>query len=102
MKSGNPKLTVGGIYGTRDKDGSWKLSRVLALDDHAVHLRLYSDRFTELPKDVDLKNLHWVIGHVPLARAGFENESPVLIKVVPVADDELEGYRYYLEAMKRQ
>lgn len=100
MQGHDQGIKVGGIYATPDKDGSWRIVRVLALDEHAVHLRSYTDRFTEQPKDVDLAKLKWFIGHMPLAREGFEKERRVLIKVVPVAEDELEGYRYYLEAMK--
>jgi hypothetical protein len=99
MKGSDSTIKVGGIYATPDKDGSWKVARVLALDEHAVHLRFYTDRFAEQPKDVDLAKLKWFIGHAPLAREGFEKEKRVLIKVVPVGEDELEGYRYYLEAM---
>ena len=40
------------------------------------------------------------IGHFPIAREGFFDDNPVLIKVVPVKDEELEGYKLYLEAMK--
>jgi hypothetical protein len=99
MNGNNSKLQVGGIYAMPDKDGSWRVARVLALDQHAVHLRSYTDRFNERPKDVDLAKLNWFIGHMPLAREGFEKEQPVLIKVVPVAEEELEGYKAYLDAM---
>ena len=33
-------------------------------------------------------------------KEGFFKDNPVLIKVVPVKDEELEGYKLYLEAMK--
>lgn len=100
MKGNDQTIKVGGIYATPEKDGTWRIVRVLALDEHAVHLRSYTDKFTEQPKDVDLAKLEWFIGHMPLAREGFEKEQRVLIKVVPVAEEELEGYRYYLEATK--
>ncbi len=98
MKPNEQAITVGGIYATPDEDGSWGVVRVLALDEHTVHLRSYTDRFAEQPKDVDLAKLRWFIGHMPVAREGFDKERHVLIKVVPVAEDELEGYRYYLES----
>ena len=100
MKPAEPTIKVGGIYASQNENGSWRLTRVLALDEHAVHLRSYTNEFTEQPKDVELSQLKWFIGHMPLAREGFESEKHVLIKVVPVADNELEGYRIYLEAMK--
>lgn len=82
--------------------------KVLALDEHAVHLRSYANKFREQPKDVDpavltLGGLNnpagFGIGHFPLAKEGFFKGKPVLIKVIPVIEDELEGYRMYLEAM---
>lgn len=99
MEASNQPLQVGGIYATPDEDGSWRVVRVLALDEHAVHLRSYTDRFSEPPKDVALPKLNWFVGHMPLDRDGFESEPRVLVKVVPVEEDELEGYRYYLDAM---
>jgi hypothetical protein len=99
VKGNDRSIKVGGIYATPDRDGAWRIVRVLALDEQAVHLRSYTDRFTEPPKDVDLGKLKWFIGHMPVAREGFEKEQRVFIKVVPVADEELEGYRLYLKAM---
>jgi hypothetical protein len=87
VRASDPTIQVGGIYATRNEDGSWGVVRVLALDEHAVHLRSYTDRFTEQPKDVDLAKLNWFIGHMPLAREGFEREPRVLIKVEPVAEE---------------
>lgn len=101
-------IQVGGLYGTQDEDGTWRIMKVLALDEHAVHLRSYANKFREQPKDVDpavltLGGLNdpagFGIGHFPLAKEGFFKDNPVLIKVVPVKEDELEGYRMYLEAM---
>src|SRR3954467_785641 len=74
VKASDQSIKVGGIYATPEKDGSWRIVRVLVLDEHAVHLRSYSDRFKEQPKDVDLAKLNYIIGHMPLAREGFEKE----------------------------
>lgn len=102
-------IQVGGLYATQGKDGSWRVMKVLAVDEHAVHLRSYANKFPEQPKDVDPAKLTlgglkdpagFGIGHFPLAKEGFFNDNPVLIKVVPVKEDELEGYKLYLEAMK--
>jgi hypothetical protein len=105
----NKTIQVGGLYATQDRDGSWRVMKVLAVDDHAVHLRSYANKFPEQPKDVDPAKLTlgglndpagFGIGHFPLAKEGFFKDNPVLIKVVPVSEDELEGYQLYLEAMK--
>jgi hypothetical protein len=102
-------IQVGGHYATRNKDGSWRVMKVLAVDDDAVHLRSYANKFAEQPKDVDpaaltLGGLNdpagFGIGHFPLAKEGFFKDQPVLVKVIPVKEDELEGYKLYLEAMK--
>jgi hypothetical protein len=104
-------IQVGGLYATQDNDGSWRVSKVLAVDEFAVHLRIYANKFPEQPKDVDPAELTlgglnapagFGVGHCPLAKKGFFNDNPVLIKVVPVKEEELEGYRMYQEAMKQE
>jgi hypothetical protein len=101
-------IQVGGLYATRDQDGGWRVMKVLAVDDQAVHLRSYANKFVEQPKDIDpavltLGGLNspagFGIGHFPLAKEGFLKDKPVLIKIVPVKEDELEGYRLYLQDM---
>ena len=112
-KGGSPSeapqsIEVGGLYATQDEDGTWRVMKVLALDEAAVHLRSYANKFREQPKDVDpavltLGGLNdpagFGIGHFPLAKEGFFKDKPVLIKVVPVKEEELEGYKLYLESM---
>jgi hypothetical protein len=102
-------VQVGGLYATQDKDGQWRVSKVLAVDEYAVHLRSYANKFPQRPDDVDPTRLTlgglndpagFGIGHFPLAKEGFLKDHPVLLKVVPVNEDELEGYKIYLEAMK--
>jgi hypothetical protein len=108
--TGSVELKEGGLYAIKDEDGSYSVSKILKLDDEVVHVRMYSNRFDALPTDLDPTSLYMAgldkkpeerlgIGHAPMARAGFLSDQPVLIKVVPVTDDELEGYRYYMEAM---
>jgi|SRR4051812_44912945 hypothetical protein len=101
-------IQVGGLYAMRDKDGTWRVMKVLAVDESAVHLRSYANKFREQPRDVDPATLTlgrlgdpggFGIGHFPLAKEGFFKDKPVLVKVVPVKEDELEGYKLYLEAM---
>ncbi|MBX7104241.1 MAG: hypothetical protein K1X57_09170 [Gemmataceae bacterium] len=105
----NQSIQVGGLYASENKDGTWRVTKVLAVDECAVHLRTYANKFPELPADVDPATLTlgrvgdpggFGIGHYPVTKEGFLNENRVLIKVVPVMEEELEGYRYYLEAMK--
>ncbi|MDF1564593.1 MAG: hypothetical protein P1V51_16225 [Deltaproteobacteria bacterium] len=98
---------VGGLYASKQEDGSYRVLKVLALDDFAVHLRSYANRFESLPADLDPSTLtlgsidsgEFGIGHFPLARQGFLSGEHTLLKKTTVEEDELEGYRIYLEAM---
>ena len=101
------EIVAGGLYYSQNEDGTFSVTKVLAVDDFAVHLRSYANKFTEKPVDVDPNVLTlgsigdsggFGIGHFPLAKEGFFNDTPVFIKQVPVRDEELEGYRIYLKA----
>jgi hypothetical protein len=98
--SNSNEIQRGGVYATKNKEGQYAISKVLEVDDSAVHLRFYNEKFPELPKEIDTSKLTFLIGHAPLAKAGFYNDAPQLIKVEKVSDGELEGYKIYLEAMK--
>jgi hypothetical protein len=83
--------------------------KVLAVDSGAVHIRTYANKFPAPPRDIDPSVLSmgeigdpmgFGIGHLPIAKDGFLAEKPLLIKVLPVTDEELAGYRYYLSEMK--
>jgi hypothetical protein len=109
VKKGDKSIQVGGLYATQDSDGSWRVTKVLVVDEFAVHLRMYANKFREQPKDIDPANLTlgglndpagFGIGHVPVAKEGFFKDNPVLIKIVPVKEEELEGYKLYLETNK--
>jgi len=109
MANDDDSIKVGGLYAIQDTDGSWRVMKVLAVDEAAVHLRSYANKFPDQPKDIDPAKLTlgglndpagFGIGHFPLAKEGFFNDNPVLIKVVPVQEEELEGYKLYLDSMK--
>lgn len=108
MSGEEREIVVGGLYATRNEDNTYGVMKVLVVDEVAVHLRAYANRFKELPLEIDPSVLTlgsisdeggFGIGHFPLAREGFWNGEPVLLKKTSVADDELDGYRLYLEAM---
>ncbi len=108
MSANGQAIVVGGLYATKDDDGTYGVMKVLVVDDFAVHLRSYANRFEELPTDIDPSTLTlgsisdgggFGIGHFPLAKEGFWNDEPIFLRETPVADGELEGYRMYLEAM---
>lgn len=104
----SPEIVVGGLYYSQNNEGTFSVMKVLAVDDMSVHIRSYANKFTAKPADVDpavltlggLNDPAGIgIGHFPIAKEGFLQDNPVFIKQVPVTDEELEGYRMYLEAM---
>jgi hypothetical protein len=91
-------LVVGGLYTSQNKDGSYGVTKIIALDEFAVHVRMYSNKFDAKPtKEIDAKELKSFIGHAPMAKEGFLLDKPELLKVEKVAKNELEGYRLYLQ-----
>lgn len=92
-------LKAGGLYLLKNKDSTFYLTKILVLDDFAVHLRTYSDIFKIRPTGINSEKLKILIGHAPLDINGFLLHNPELLKVEDVKESELEGYKIYLEAM---
>lgn len=92
-------LKVGGLYILKNKDNTYYLTKVLVIDDFAIHIRTYKQIFKTKPIDVNSDTLKFLIGHAPLDKTGFLIDKPELLKVEKVKDSELEGYKMYLEAM---
>ena len=99
----------GGLYGTRNEDGSYAIVKILDLDDDGVHIRAYSNKFDSEPTAVDETTRYLAgmdhgpdeqlsMGHLPLLKASFAAWAPHYLKTVPVEDSELEGYRMWKEA----
>ena len=99
-------IKLGGLYAEKGEDGKWRVSKVLALDDNVVHLRLYANTFDEQPTELDPIQLTLEsadnpasqgVGHLPMAKHAFLHDR-VLVQITPVSDDELEEYRRYKAA----
>jgi len=99
----------GGLYSVESENGGYSIVKILKLDPEGVHVRLYSNHFSKRPSDVDPANLYMAgidhrpeenlgLGHLPLSRTSFEGWRAVLIKVVAVEADELDGYDTWKEA----
>src|SRR4030095_7616299 len=99
--SNSTELKVGGLYLTKQEDGSYIVSKILAIDDFAVHLRTYSNNFKTKPTQLSSDDLDILIGHSPLDKKGFLIDNPELIKVEAVKESELEGYKIYQEEMRK-
>ncbi|MFL5728905.1 MAG: hypothetical protein ACJ75J_05390 [Cytophagaceae bacterium] len=93
-------LKSGGLYLLKSQDSTYHLTKILVIDDYAVHVRTYSTKFTKKPLKINSDSLDILIGHAPIDKEGFLSGHPELIKVEEVKDSELEGYKIYLEAMK--
>lgn len=96
------EFKVGGLYISKNEDGTYSVYKVLALDDFAVHVRSYKEKFKEKPKQLKSANLHVSIGHTPIDIKGLLLKNPELIAVEEVKETELEGYKMYLEQIMDQ
>lgn len=94
------ELKVGGLYLTRDDDSSYSACKIVALDEIAVHVRFYKEKFATQPTTLSSSTLTVMIGHSPIDKQGFLQGQPILLAVEDVKESELEGYKIYLEAMK--
>jgi len=101
MSARSEQIKVGGMYVSKGENGKWSVTKVLAVDDFAVHVRFYEDAFAEKPTKLNSANLKIALGHTPLAKEGFL-DGMELLQVEPVQESELEGYRIYQEAMRQQ
>ena len=104
-----PKLVEGGLYYTKNDNGSYSVMKILKLDDGGVHLRLYSNQFRTPPRNVDESKLYMVgvdrkpnetlgMGHAPISKRSFEQWKATFFQQSSVKQDELEGYKMWLKA----
>lgn len=99
-------LEAGDICLVQSSDGGYQVAKLLAVDRSAVHVRLYKQRFFEVPRFVNtaaltMGTVHdtgFGIGHLPISRASFASWRPIRIQHELVAEDELEGYRVWKDA----
>jgi hypothetical protein len=99
--STNTNLIVGGLYILKNNDNSYSISKILAIDIFAVHLRSYSNKFKQEPTQLSSDTLKILIGHAPLDKQRFLVNNPKLLKTENVKESELEGYSLYLQEMNK-
>ena len=103
------KLVEGGLYYTQNENASYSVLKILKLDDQGVHVRLYSNQFSSPPTKVDESALYMAgvdhkpnetlgMGHVPLSKKSFAGWKATFFQQSTVKDEELEGYKMWLEA----
>jgi hypothetical protein len=95
------ELRTGGLYIIKSKDSSYYVCKILVIDDFAIHIRTYRNKFIQKPVQINSKDLGILIGHAPLAKEGFLLDKPELLKIEEVKESELEGYKIYLEQMNK-
>ncbi|MDZ4403297.1 tetratricopeptide/SEL1-like repeat protein [Prosthecobacter sp.] len=91
-----PHPVEGGLYCTQDDDGHFSILKVLKQGGGAVHVRLYGNRLTSPPAQVDESTLFLGVGHAPISEAGFQGWKATFIQQSTVEEDELEGYRLWM------
>jgi hypothetical protein len=57
---GQVRLVEGGLYSTQDKNGYYSVLKILKLDPHGVHVRMYSNQFAQHPSKLDETTLYMV------------------------------------------
>jgi hypothetical protein len=103
------KLSEGGLYYTPTENGAYTVLKILKLDEQGVHVRLYSNQFSTPPSKVDESTLFMAgvdhkpnetlgMGHAPLSKKSFEGWKAMFFQQSAVKEEELEGYKMWLEA----
>lgn len=99
----------GGLYVTERENGSFVPLKILKLDDHGVHVRVYSNVYPEPPKAIDESSLYMAgadrpdgeplgMGHLPISKASFSGWKAHFVQQSSVTAEELEGYEIWREA----
>ena len=95
---------TGSICTVENGDGDYGVAKVLVIEDGAVHVKIYKNKYKTRPTEVDLNSLSlgsfddpegFGIGHIPLQKAGFDKWNPEVIATQEVAEEELEGYNIW-------
>jgi hypothetical protein len=96
------------LYSLQDESGVFTVIKVLKVEADGVHVRQYSNEFTDHPDHVDedalfMAGMHQTpqqrigLGHIPVSAATFSRWQPRFIQRGTVLPDELEGYEYWKE-----
>jgi hypothetical protein len=108
-QSKSVKVVEGGFYSLQNENGSYSVLKVLKVDDGGVHVRVYSNQFPSQPAKIDENSLYMAgadhkpnetlgMGHAPLSKKSFEAWQTTFVQQSAVKENELEGYKMWLEA----
>src|SRR5688572_23887537 len=70
------ELKTGGLYLLKNPDNTYYVSKILAMDNFAVHVRTYRNKFDQKPAELNSAGLDILIGHSPMDKQGFLSGSP--------------------------
>ena len=93
------RIVVGGLYACKSDKGTYVVSKVLAVDDTAVHIRSYTNQFQHLPENLNTPELSigkptypgWAACR-PIAKEWWIKYATFL-KKEPVREEELDAYK---------
>jgi hypothetical protein len=97
----------GGIYSTPIEHG-YNVLKILKVDSGGVHVRIYSNLYSERPKSIDETKLFMAgidrdkdtplgMGHAPISYRSFSTWGAEFVQKSKVIEEELEGYNMWLE-----
>src|SRR5262245_54635584 len=107
-KPAQSDVKIGGLYAAKNDNGSYSILKVLKTDEFGVHGRIYSNQFQTPPAKVDESTLYMAgqdhktnetfgVGHAPLSKKTFDGWKTTFVQQSTVKDDELEGYKTWLD-----
>jgi hypothetical protein len=105
LTAGN-ELAPGDVCSIRSGESGFGVIKILVVDQHVIHIRKYKNRFPERPQQIDQAGLSlgtindpdgFGVGHLPVSATGFASWMPARVCRQDVTDEELAGYRYWLE-----
>ena len=99
-----PFFHEGGYYSSRGEDGKYGIIKILVIDEHAFHVRIYANKFNALPNESDFDTLTlggigspdgFGLGHAPMAKEGFSESEYSYLGFRKVQPSELDGYEIW-------
>ena len=92
-------LQWGGYYASKEEGrDEYGVFRLLDFNCNAYHITIYREKFAEIPTLEDVLQLSPYIGHAPIDSRALLRERDIHLVGGPVlTEDDLEGYRVYLE-----
>jgi hypothetical protein len=92
-------FTAGDIVSAIADDGTFRILKILAVDEGGVYAKLFAQQYADRPHLINIKQLSTPpVGPVnfPLAHARLALCNPEVIAYQQVTDEELQDYRAWL------